>query len=122
MPMPSRIWVARALLRRPWRLVPAVGLVAARLMLPRYGRARVRLDEVLVRIALRGLAEPRYTALAHSIGAELGNGRAPIGELIEEAGRHHDGGARVIVTTATERRAARAYLDAVGLTDLRLGS
>lgn len=112
--------VARALRRRPWRLLPALGLVAARLTVPRHGRARIRFNEALVRLALRGLDEPSYSALAYSTGTDLGNGSAPIGELIETARQHCEAGARVIVTTATERRVARSYLDAVGLTGLGL--
>ena len=112
--------VITALRRRPWRLLPAAALTAARLALPRHGHRRLQLNRALVRLALRGVDEADYASLAGSTGVQLGRGAAPIRALIEAAQRHREAGSRVIVVTATEHRIARSYLDTVGLAEVEL--
>jgi phosphatidylglycerophosphatase C len=73
-----------------------------------------------VRLALRGIDEARYDALAVRIGTELAQSAFRNDTLIDEASHCRDAGSRVIVVTATERRLARSYLDAVGLCGIEL--
>ena len=114
------VLVRHALARRPWRLVPAAVLLTASLALPAGGPGRFRINRALVRLALRGIDETRYEALAVRIGTELAQSAFRNDSLIEEARRCREAGSRVIVVTATERRLARSYLNAVGLGDTEL--
>jgi phosphatidylglycerophosphatase C len=109
-----------ALTRRPWRLFPAAILVTTSLALPPGGPGRFGINRALVRLALRGTDETRYGALAVRIGTELAQSAFRNDSLIEEACRCREAGSRVIVLTATERRLARSYLDAVGLGGIEL--
>jgi phosphatidylglycerophosphatase C len=114
------VLIRHALKRRPWRLFPAAALLTASLALPPGGPGRFGVNRALGRLALRGIDETRYHALAVRIGTELAQDVFRHDSLIEEACRCREAGSRVIVVTATERRLARSYLDAVGLGDIEL--
>jgi phosphatidylglycerophosphatase C len=114
------VLIRHALARRPWRLFPAAVLLATSLALPPGGSGRFGVNRALVRLALRGIDETRYDALAARIGTELAHSAFRNDSLIEEASRCREAGSRVIVVTATERRLARSYLDAVGLAGIEL--
>jgi phosphatidylglycerophosphatase C len=114
------VLIRHALGRRPWRLFPAAVLLTTSLALPRSGPGRFGVNRALVRLALRGIDGTRYEELAVRIGTELAQSAFRNDTLIEEASRYRDAGSRVILVTATERRLARSYLDAVGLGDIEL--
>jgi phosphatidylglycerophosphatase C len=82
---------------------------------------RVGLSRALGRIALSGLDGAEYAALAAGIGADLG--RDPdwiIADGLAAIRGHIDAGDDVVVTTGTETMLARAFLDAIGLSEVRL--
>jgi phosphoserine phosphatase len=114
------VLIRHALVRRPWRLLPAAVLLSMSLALPIGGPGRPRVNRVLVRLALRGIDETRYEALAALIGTKLAQGAFRNDSLIEEARGCRAAGSRVIVVTASERRLVRSYLDAVGLGGIEL--
>jgi phosphatidylglycerophosphatase C len=114
------VLIRHALTRRPWRLFPAAILLTASLALPPGGPGRFGVNRALARLALRGIDETRYDALAVRIGTELAQSAFRNDSLIEEACRCREAGSRVVVVTATERRLARSYLDAVGLGGIEL--
>jgi phosphatidylglycerophosphatase C len=114
------VLIRHALARRPWRFFPAAVLLTTSLALPPGRPRRFGVNRALVRLALRGIDEARYDALAVRIGTELAKSAFRNDTLIDEASHCRDAGSRVIVVTATERRLARSYLDAVGLCGIEL--
>jgi phosphatidylglycerophosphatase C len=114
------VLIRHALTRRPWRLIPAAVLLTTSRALPLDGPGRPAVNRVLVRLALRGIDEPRYEALAAQIGTKLAQSAFRNDPLIEEVCRCREAGSRVLVVTATERRLARSYLDGVGLGGIEL--
>jgi len=112
--------ITARLLRQPLRLIVAIPLFLAALMARPHGRLRPALNRGLVLLALRGLTDHDYSALAAQFGRELGarprfrRDRA-VREAAEAATRM-----RTVVVTASEHMLARAYLDAVGLSGCEL--
>jgi phosphatidylglycerophosphatase C len=109
-----------AFARRPWRFVPAALLVAGWHLLPPGNPGRSRIDRALVRVGLRGFDDRQFESLARHTATTLASSDARNGDLVGEVVRLRDRGVRVIVVTASERRLAQGYLDAVGLAGIEL--
>ncbi|HET9648388.1 MAG TPA: HAD family hydrolase [Microlunatus sp.] len=106
--------------RRPWRFLPAALLVGLWHLLPPGNPGRSRIDRALVRVGLRGFDDRQFESLARHTATALAASEARNGELVGEVARLRDRGVRVIVVTASERRLAQGYLDAVGLAGVEL--
>ena len=111
----------RQLLSHPTRAIVGALPAVAWFVLHRHPRVRVRLSRALGRAALSGLTADEYRELAIAVGSELGQNPArqiPTG--VASVRRHLRAGDEVVVTTGTEHLLARAFLDAVGLSEVRL--
>ena len=104
-----------------WRALPL--LVLAPILLPmcvsRSGRAAV--VKFVVQVALFGLSERRYRALAEGFGGDLARDSRHFSPMALNAlNAHRHAGDRVLVVTACEECLARAILDGLGLGTIEL--
>jgi len=108
--------VIRRFAQHPLRIPFGAPMLALSLLLPAVSGTRAKLNRRLVALALRGLQHTDYNAIADDAGDRLAlSPRWPVLTAIARVKHHVELGDRVIVTTASERRLARQYLDAVGL-------
>jgi len=108
--------VIRRFAQHPLRIPFGLPMLAASLLHDPTNDNRAKLNRRLVALALRGLQHTDYNAIADSAGDRLALApHWPVLAAIARAGHHLELGDRVIATTASERRLARRYLDAVGL-------
>ena len=113
--------VIRRFAQHPLRIPLGLPMLAASLLLDPTNDNRAKLNRRLVALALRGLQHTDYNAIADTAGERLAlSPHWPVLAAIARAGHHLELGDRVIVTTASERRLARRYLDAVGLGTVEL--
>ena len=105
---------------QPWRallLLPTLPLAPLAL----HRRGRWWLVRWLVRVALLGLDQARYRALAESHArVQALRGGAFLRDAVSRLRRHLLRGDRVVIVTGCEEHLARALLDAVGLDGLEL--
>lgn len=121
--------IRRQLTSHPVRAIVGIVPVAAWVVLKNFRRTRVVMSRVLGRIALSGLSDDSYSDLARRTGGALGADPGwVIAEGIAALRAHLDAGDYVTVTTGTEERLSRAFLDAAGVpgvnliaTDMRFG-
>ncbi|MFE4834529.1 HAD family hydrolase [Arthrobacter sp. NPDC056691] len=112
--------VGRRLVQHPARLLKAVPLFLLTLAARPESDLKSSMNRRLVTLALRGLNDHQYAQLAAETGRNLAArpgfiNHQMIGRCSEAATQ-----GRAIVVTASERRLARAFLDAVGLHDAEL--
>lgn len=100
----------------PARLIEGLVLSPLLLGLAAFRTTRARAFALSARVALRGLDEPAYQALAARVGARLAAPGGPIMvDGVAQVRAHLAAGAHVVVVTASEHHLARAFLDAAGL-------
>lgn len=103
--------IVRELVRDPLRLLRALP-VAATMVMGRKPEASRRIAE----IALVGMTDTRYGALARQLGRRLAHDeRWMRSATVRRIRRQHGSGARIVVATATERRLAEALLAAADI-------
>ncbi len=112
----------RARYRRAWwRALPLIPLLPVLIPMSLFRRGRRAIVRGLVRLALFGIGENRYRALAEDFGRKLARdtrlfSRAGIAELR----RHMHAGECVLIVTACEETLARTILDELGLGAIEL--
>ncbi|QVQ53297.1 haloacid dehalogenase-like hydrolase [Spiractinospora alimapuensis] len=94
----------------PARFLRALpGIVA--MVLGRGPETRKRAVHRITEVALSGLSEDDYSALARTVGARLGGDASWIRrEIVERMRRQHAANTRIVVATATEQRLAESLL------------
>lgn len=101
--------------RRPWLVLPVAVLAVIVVLSPAHGALRPRCNRAIVRIALAGLSEDAYRALAadaaRTLAARPGNAPAAVIAAVHEA----QAAGVCVVTTATERFLAQSYLECIGV-------
>ncbi len=113
--------IRRQLTSHPVRAIVGILPVAGWTVLKNFTGSRVVMSRVLGRIALSGLSETAYGDLARRTGGALGADPAwVIAEGIAALRGHLDDGDDVVVTTGTEERLSRAFLDAAGVPGVEL--
>lgn len=101
--------------RAPLRLMRALPAAATMLMTRREKRKRQAAARVAA-IALTGMSDDDYTALATRFGNRIGGDPAWIrAETVERIRRQNAQGVRVVIATATEQRLAQALLAQTGV-------
>ncbi|WP_431792002.1 HAD family hydrolase [Kocuria palustris] len=107
--------VIEQLRRAPLRLMRALPAAAVMLVSGREQRKRQAAARVAA-IALRGMSDDEYTALATGFGTRIGGDRAWIRiDTVERIRRQSAQGVRIVIATATEQRLAQALLAQAGV-------
>lgn len=107
--------IVEQLRRAPLRLLRALPAAATMLVSRRETRKR-RAAARVAAIALTGMSDDYYTALATKFGTRIGGDPAWIrAETVERIRGQNAQGVRVVIATATEHRLARALLARAGV-------
>jgi phosphoserine phosphatase len=112
--------VTRRLRQHPARFLVAVPLFVFAMTTAPDGALRARLNRRLVALALKGLNEPEYAALASNLALELASTPRFLSARAILECKTAAALTRTIIVTASERTLARTFLDALGLTNVEL--
>lgn len=99
----------------PPRLVQALP-AAARMMVARHGDTRHRSARRVAEIALTGVGEDEYAAVAGAFGRQIGGDPSWIRvDVVRAICRQHARGTRIVIATATEHQLAQSLLSRAGV-------
>lgn len=115
------VLLQKQLLSHPLRAIAGAIPAAGWYLLRGLPGMRARMSRALGRAALSGLDAKQYRKLATDVGVELG--RDPKWTIAQGAAAirsHLAAGDDVVVTTGTEEIVARAFLDTIGLGEVRM--
>ncbi|MFB4351277.1 HAD family hydrolase [Microbacterium sp. CR_7] len=100
---------------RPWLVLPVAVLALTAALAPAAGSLRPRCNRAVVHVVLSGLSEREYARLAVRTARQLAARPDNVGPDVLSALRRAAADGTGIVTTATERTLAAAYLEALGV-------
>lgn len=107
--------VAGQLFRKPWRLIPAMVLLAAAGLSAHNSSLRPWAHRGLVAVALHSLTEEHYELLAVDTARSLAADESVVNVQAVQLALGALETGRVVVVTGSERRLAREFLNRVGL-------
>lgn len=108
-------FIGERLRRTPLRLIAALPAIGLMLLSTRPARRRLIAHRV-TEIALAGLTEHDYAALAADFGRRIGSDLTWVrAETVQRIRQEHAEGIRIVIATATERRLAEALLASAGV-------